>query len=397
MIPWIHMHIMPDASIIPCCVAPYDDHFGNANKETLKDIWNSKKYRELRLKMLQGQKSSTCQRCYTLEESKMNSMRKSINYRFAKSFPLVEKTDKNGKLKQLDLKYFDVRFSNICNFKCRGCSPILSSAWYEDHEKLYNYKSDKEKTINCTTNGTNNIWQQLTELIPNIDQAYFAGGEPLMMDEHYKTLEILLEHNRHDVILSYNTNMSIIRYKHYDLINLWKQFKHVFVSMSIDDIEARGEYFRKGLNWKRLIKNLDTLRAKTPHVTFSITITVNITNIYYLPEVYTFFLKREYIKADGVIFNMLLDPDEYRIQVLPKEFKEKVSHKLQKSIIMLKHSMPRHNFSHYQQQIQNILKFLHEKDQTHLLKQFSKRTQALDAIRGESFADTYPELKTLLI
>ena len=145
------------------------------------------------------------------------------------------------------MKYFDIRFSNICNFKCRGCSPILSSAWFEDHEKLFRYKSTKPKLIECSTgNASDKLWQQLTELIPSIDEAYFAGGEPLIMEQHYKVLQTLLEYDRSDVVLAYNTNLSLTKYKNYDLISLWRQFKHVHVSISIDDIGARGEYFRKG-------------------------------------------------------------------------------------------------------------------------------------------------------
>ena len=94
--------------------------------------------------------------------------------------------------------------------------------------------------------------------------------------------------------------------------------------------------------------------------------------------------------------NMLLDPDEYRIQVLPKEFKKKVDRKLKDSLAELKTLMPDEDFSHYQRQLYGVLEFLHKEDQSHLLDQFSQRTLKLDAIREESFAKTYPELNSLL-
>lgn len=398
MIPWIHLHIMPDASVIPCCVAPYHDHFGNAKKEPLENIWNSDKYRKLRLNMLQGKQSESCQHCYALESSRLKSMRISINRRFADYLPLVAQTQPDGSLEQLNMKYFDIRFSNICNFRCRGCSPTLSSAWYEDHEKLYSYKSDKPKLIECTTsNASDKLWKQLSTLIPHIKEAYFAGGEPLIMDQHYKTLQILLEHGRNDAILSYNTNMSTIKYKNYDLIELWQQFNTVRVSMSIDDIHTRGEYFRKGLHWNRLLKNLDTIREKAPHVTFTITVTVSIYNVYYLSEIFEFFLKRDYIKPNDIIFNMLLDPDEYRIQVLPPKHKLKVAFKLKNTLDRLKKEMPTEKFTHYEWQLSGVLDFLYKEDQSYLLKDFSQRTQALDKIRNESFSKVYPELESLLI
>ena len=398
IVPWIHLHIMPDASVIPCCVAPYDDHFGNAREQALEEIWNGKKYRELRLNMLKGKKSPTCQHCYALEDSQMKSMRLAMNQSFAEYFPLVKKTREDGGLDRLHMKYFDVRFSNICNFRCRGCSPVLSSAWYEDHEKLYHYKSDKPKLIECATdNVSDRLWQQLVTLIPQVKEAYFAGGEPLMMEQHYKVLQVLLKHGRNDAILSYNTNMSIIKYKHYDLIELWRQFKHVRVSVSIDDIGARGEYFRKGLNWSRLIKNLDILKEQVPHIVLTLTVTVNIFNIYYLPELYEFFLKGGYINAQGINFNMLLDPDEYRIQVLPAAFKHKVAFKLKSSLLGLKAALPTEDLVYYEQQVQGALDFLYKEDQSHLLEQFSQRTLTLDKIRNESFTKVFPELAPLLI
>lgn len=396
MAPWIHLHIMPDASVIPCCVAPYDDHFGNAQQETLEEIWSSPKYCELRLKMLKGEKCATCQQCYELENSQILSKRLGINRRFAQFFPIVEETQQNGSLHKLDIKYFDVRFSNICNFKCRGCSPYLSSSWYEDYEKLYGIKLDKKKLINCTANGTNDLWQKLATLIPSIKEAYFAGGEPLMMEEHYKTLQVLLAHGRHDTVLAYNTNMSVLRYKNYDLIELWKQFRTVRVHISIDDLGSRGEYYRKGLNWNKLIKNLDTIKKKVPHVYFDITSTINITNVYYLPELYLFFLQNGYINANGILLNMLLTPEEYSIQVLPVQFKQKVHKKLKNSLTNLSTLMPNQDFDYYHQQILGVIDFMNKKDQSHLLHQFTQRTLELDTIREESFMSTYPELRSLL-
>ena len=39
-----------------------------------------------------------------------------------------------------------------------------------------------------TDNWTNNdvLWKDLKELLPHIEEIYFAGGEPLMQEGHYK-------------------------------------------------------------------------------------------------------------------------------------------------------------------------------------------------------------------
>jgi len=397
MLPWVHMNFMPDSSVIPCCFAPFGESFGNAKENSIQEIWNSEKYKELRKQMLEGKKSGSCNVCYKMEESNISSMRNHVNKEFADEFSIVETTQEDGAVENVNLSYFDVRFSNICNFKCRGCSETLSSAWHEDHEKLYNYKSGKDKVISCTEGGTNNLWDQLATFIPQIKKAYFAGGEPLLIEEHYKTLQILLDHGRNDVPLAYNTNLSVLKLKNYDLIKLWNSFSDISLMVSIDDIEERGEYYRKGTNWVKLINNWDYIKEKCPHIRFSITCTVNVMNVFYLPEIYMLFVKNNYIQSYNFGFNVLLYPEVYRIQVLPKKFKDKLTEKLLASVDKFRTElMPGINHDHYHSNILSTLNFLEKEDHSWQLEEFKKRTNKLDEIRGEDFKKIYPELAELL-
>ena len=34
-----------------------------------------------------------------------------------------------GRIIKFRMRYFDIRFSNICNFKCRTCGSAFSSQW----------------------------------------------------------------------------------------------------------------------------------------------------------------------------------------------------------------------------------------------------------------------------
>ena len=406
MAPWIYLHIMPNGGVLPCCTATtiFGDYFGNADKEDLKVIWNNERYKKLRLNMLSGKKSSTCQKCYDLENSNLKSMRNSINGKFSDDFSLVKRTHENGSLNEVNIKYFDVRFSNFCNFKCRGCSPHLSSAWYEDQKKMCSRTMSKlaaagfkNKIVNVTAKGQGRLWRRLEALIPNIKIASFTGGEPLIIDEHYMTLKTLLKHHRNDVILQYNTNLSVLSYKKYNLIEFWKQFPNIHVAVSMDDINDRAEYFRKGLNWNKFIDNLITLKEQVPHVNFNITPTVNITNIYYIPELYHFFLKEGFIKPYGMIFSILFKPYEYSVQVLPINLKKEVTKKLKNSVLELKKQNPDMTFDDYQDQINGIINYMNEIDMSILLSAFAHRTIRLDSIRNESFVKVFPKLRCLLV
>ena len=56
ILPWIHMHAWPDGRAMPCCIADSDQPFGNVKENSIKEVWNSDKYKELRLAMLKGVK-----------------------------------------------------------------------------------------------------------------------------------------------------------------------------------------------------------------------------------------------------------------------------------------------------------------------------------------------------
>ena len=57
------MHAWPDGRAMPCCIADSDQPFGNVKENSIKEVWNSDKYKELRLAMLNGEKLDCCRRC----------------------------------------------------------------------------------------------------------------------------------------------------------------------------------------------------------------------------------------------------------------------------------------------------------------------------------------------
>ena len=46
---------------------------------------------------------------------------------------VIATTDMNtGRIINFRMRYFDIRFSNICNFKCRTCGSAFSSKWEQE-------------------------------------------------------------------------------------------------------------------------------------------------------------------------------------------------------------------------------------------------------------------------
>ena len=129
VLPWIHMHVWPNGNVMPCCISDSDDVYGNVKNNTIKEVWNSDKYKTLRKAMLAGEKLSSCNRCYELENStNIWTLRKNHNKWFGeKHFDIIESTNKDGSIDNPKMAYLDIRFSNLCNMKCRTCGPELSS------------------------------------------------------------------------------------------------------------------------------------------------------------------------------------------------------------------------------------------------------------------------------
>ena len=106
--------------------------------------------------------------------------------------------------------------------------------------------------MNAQDNGSFDIIEWIDSKIDDVKYIHFAGGEPLIMDEHYYILQKLIEKDRTDVKIKYNTNLLKLRFKQHDLLDMWSNFNDIQVSASIDDIDARAEYIPKAQYGKTL-------------------------------------------------------------------------------------------------------------------------------------------------
>jgi len=209
--PWIQLHAQTNGYVGPCCMASMNEanYLSDLNDNpNLLDAWNSEKMRQLRLAMLKGEKSSICQNCYKYEELGNESERIKYNKDYVQYIDRVFKTDKTGGIEDEKVLLLDMRFSNKCNYKCRICDSSYSSLWYEDEQKLGKtpqLPSQKKMSISSDKEKFNDSYK---EILSDVIKIHFAGGEPLIMEEHYQVLEDLIKINHSDVVLSYNTNFS---------------------------------------------------------------------------------------------------------------------------------------------------------------------------------------------
>lgn len=391
--PWIHMHAWPTGEAYPCCHAKPRPSFGDTRKETLEQIWNGESFRELRQNLMQDQAHPSCAKCYEQEDAGFFSGRQSANKHHGHHIDRVHKTQPDGTLDEFKMTYWDIRFSNLCNLRCRSCGHIFSSQWYQDQVKLAGGDWGKtHKPLVYAGRSETDMWEQLQPHLDSVEQIYFAGGEPLLMEEHYNILEELLKLGRTDVRLIYNTNFTHTDLKGRSVFEYWKQFKSVAVGASLDAMGPRGEYIRKGTDWAQVEQNRRDMLAICPEVDFYISPTLSIMNALHLPDFHRAWVEAGLLRAQDLNVNILQDPVCYRIDIAPEAYKQQIKARFQEHLEWLR---PQDHLRRATVGFESAITFMSSTDNTSLIPQFWVRTDRLDEIRKENILDIIPELAAL--
>ena len=359
ILPWIHLSTRPNGHMRVCCTAnassagptnnkeyggeigilKEDDHRpSNLGIHDLTSSWNNFYMRLTRLRMLRGEIPVQCQKCFTEEEAGHRSKRNWETEYWAKRIDvnkLIEDTDETGAVPPR-IYYIDLRMGTKCNLKCIMCSPHDSSLWEDDWHKLYPKIQNRSLKELCGwqpgSGGGGSyqwhkenpaFWDQLYTQIPYMRQLYFAGGEALVIDEHYKLLEKVIESGHaHNIELRYNSNGIYMPQK---LFDLWDHFLKVRFHFSIDSIEGMNDYIRWPPTWDKVVANLNRIDNTDDNVEVTIACAVQALNIYYIPDLIRWKLKQNFKKVNppefgaGLVnFHFVYHPAFLNVRILPE-------------------------------------------------------------------------------
>ena len=390
MMPWLHLHAFPDGRAYPCCFALDQYPVGDLNKDSMETVFNSKDMKKMRLNMLDDRPSRQCTKCYDQEKSGFFSLRLSSNKHFGHNIGMVDNTDGDGSADCI-IKYWDIRFSNLCNMACRSCGTWFSSNWYEDHKKLTGKPPDHAKIMRVGRTA-DDIWEQMLKQFDHVEQFYFAGGEPLIMEEHYRILKELDKRKMYHVRLIYNTNFSKLKFKDLDVLELWNKFDSVSVGASLDAEGKRGEFMRKGTVWKDTVANRKKMLEVCPQVDFYISSTVGLINALHIVDFHRNWTDQGLLKPQDFNFNLLQYPFWQRIDLLPNAYKQKVKEKYEKHLEWLR---PQDHLTRATKGFESGLDYMMRRDNFTHFHKFKDGMQKLDAIRNENILEVFPELKEL--
>jgi hypothetical protein len=397
VLPWVHFHSWPDGRVMPCCVADSNMPVAEIKEEeSIIQMMNSDDFKKIRSAMLNDEPVEACKRCYDLELMGTWTMRQSHNKRRGLDYvkEISETTKDDGEISDFKMKYMDLRFSNMCNMKCRSCGPGCSSLWAQEFvdrvgEETYE-KYFKTKQIVINKAEEMGFMNKLKPYLKDVLEVYFAGGEIIITPEHYECLDYWIENGLNEQVeLTYTTNFSSLKYKDKDLIGYWKKFPKLKIWASLDASGDTAELIRKGTDWNRIVKNMRTLKEQVPHAEFQLTPTISIWNVFHFPDFFDYMIEQGFIDTkSSPRFNLATNPWYANIMILPKHVKNRLVELYR--VYQNRYKDNQDIYNGFKMIIYNLTVGDENKEGIREFKQFNDE---LDEFRGEKFEDIVPEIK----
>jgi sulfatase maturation enzyme AslB (radical SAM superfamily) len=358
----------------PCCMSNQSIVSESVTIDSIDSAFNSDWMNSLRNSLMNGVQHPTCSLCWDEERAGKESKR----VRDSKTqLSLLDRPD--AVIKNIDLK-----MGNLCNLKCRICNPWNSSQWETEWFNIGKRTDSIQKFKNSfklqrqSWNPGEKIWDELLEILPNIESFDLYGGEPLLIENMWNILKLSVEKGySKNQRIHYNTNGSIVPNE--EQLALWEQFKLVDLQVSLDDINERHNYQRHPNKWETVKKNIRSLQ-QYKWISLTTNATISNFNVFYLDEITTEIMDN---LGCSIWYNILHHPDEYSVDALDPKIKE----------ILLK------KLSHVKDKnpdILNILNFIGSNPNPNKIQMFLKKVQEHDTYRKESFSTTFPEWYEIL-
>tara|TARA_B110000908_G_scaffold172279_1_gene238755 strand:+ start:1678 stop:2985 length:1308 start_codon:yes stop_codon:yes gene_type:complete len=425
-LPWIHLATRPNGDVRVCCTAnasgaglnddktvglvKKDGIAMNMRNHTIEEVWNSEHMRNTRLQMLNEQVPASCRKCFAEEDKGIVSKRQWETKVWEQRLDIdniVAQTDVDGNL-PVNIPYFDLRLGNLCQLKCVMCSPHDSSSWIKEWKLQKPKYTDKnliaeqswDEDFDYTWYKKGSFLDSMKQQSQHIKELYFAGGEPLLIPEHYAILEFMVDNNyAKDICIRYNSNGLKLPDK---LFVLWQHFKKITFNFSIDAYGDKNDYIRYPSKWADIEKNLYKLDTSLDNITINVAAAVQLLNVPYIHELAEWKQDQNFSKVNimpfgGGIINthLVYFPSYLNIRTLPKELKEFTKNNIEKFVQRQKFNTDWNNHAMGKQRWEGIISYMMSEDWSDKLPQLQDYLRVLDETRGTDFTKVFPELRSL--
>jgi MoaA/NifB/PqqE/SkfB family radical SAM enzyme len=379
----------------------------NLREHTIEEVWNSEFVRNTRLQMLEGKIPESCTKCFAEESMGIKSKRnwETLVWQERIDIPsIVAQTQDDGSL-PVNIPYFDLRLGNLCNLKCIMCSPHDSSSWIKDWKlQTPQYtnpilKQDQgwDRTMDYTWYQKGSFIDSMKEQAQHIKELYFAGGEPLLIPEHFNILEFMVaEGHAKNCVLRYNSNGTEISDR---LLELWTHFKLVKFNFSIDAFGTKNDYIRYPSEWNSIVQNLHKLDNTGDNVVVNVACAVQALNVMYLDELVDWKMSQNFKKINtkeygaGLIgLHLVYLPSYINVRVLPYEMKVEASKRIR--ALVEKYSSQEFDSDPYgRQRWLGLVDYMMKEDWTTKLPALTEYLTITDNTRNTNYQEVFSELK----
>jgi len=421
-LPWIHLATRPNGDVRVCCTANASGaglvdvkDAGlvtdmNLKTHTIEEVWNSEFMRNVRLQMLDNKIPTSCTKCFQEESKGIKSKRNWETMVWADRLDInriVSQTAEDGSL-PVNIPYFDLRLGNMCQLKCVMCSPHDSSSWIKEWKIQYpKYKTIELKQDQSWDSSFDYTWYQKGSFLDtmkgqaqHIKELYFAGGEPLLIPEHYKILEFMVETGAaKNCILRYNSNGLELPEK---LFELWDHFKQVKFNFSVDAVSTRNDYIRYPSKWNDVVANLKRLDDTPDNIIVNIACAVQLLNVITISELVHWKESMNFKKINlppygaGLIGTHLVYlPSYLNVRVLPKHLKDKVKKNVEYFCSRRRTDEEFMSNPYGAQRWLGLVQYMMSEDWSSKLPSTIEYLETCDQQRGTDFRKVFPELSTM--
>lgn len=380
---WTGLHIDPDGAARLCCdyigkVVDSDSKPYNIQTHSIDEILSSDYVTNIRNGFRKGITPTECRNCTKAEASGGESKRRLTPYKLENLYGNI-----NWESDDVRAGFVGGHLGNLCNLKCRICNPTYSSTIAVELSKYAKTEEERgQATIALKNNNWaknyQSFWPMLKDHTPQICNFEILGGEPLMWPENLNFMQYLIDSGQsQNAIFEFITNGT----QYPDILDRASEFRRLTVTISIDNLGSRFEYERSGATWELVEKNIDRFIAnknQNKSLRVGVSITVNIQNVFYLPELVTWLNDKQF---DHYYYNFLNFPDYMCIDSLTPAAKQLVLDKLMSAALPAKDQSKL-------DYIINRLQHIPTSDG----KKFCEYMREKDLIRNENFSISHKEI-----
>ncbi len=383
---WTYAFVNTFGQVQPCCEFGFpvwqDDHAMSLRQDALVDIWSSEPMQRMRREMVEGKRVAGCEACYVREDVGAQSMRQTCNAivgeeRIARF--IEQSVASDFRIAPLP-EVVEVVVGNRCNLKCRMCRSSSSSLIAKDRvHSAWNYREivpvEEESVLEL-------MEERLFRDADHIRRIHFMGGEPFVINEIERSLQMLIDRGvAHRIVLSMNTNGTRTAPRWMQLTEL---FQELHLTLSIDGVGGIFEYIRFPAKWAELDANLRAFRTMR-HVDLDANVTVQSYNVLEIADAF------RYLDQAGIAdwrARTVQDVAHLRVTTMPPAARRLAAARLED--YARRDCRPQNRAA--VECIIDELRGAGEDFDRDLLHEFMVFTNDLDRSRRQSFRESCPEL-----